>query len=167
MSSASEFWTVTDYKGFPAQAMASVRWNMDDGSFHWMKGRVCLQERHDFGERIPRFRFLVEGRRVGADCKTMGDVCFEALRIPVNCSWQSEEAADKATSVVMSKNKLGKIIFLSFPTNKTGIKDIQISMEMSGGHFLLMAVQESDNVRRNMDDAKNKLRNKNPFTGKP
>jgi hypothetical protein len=154
----SDYWTVVELNnvaGAPplqAHAMASVRWTMHDGSKHWSKGRICLQERHDLQNRVARYRFLVEGRRLNAgDGRYLSNVVsFDALRIPVNCEWQTERGLQKATSIVVSKNRIGKIIFLCFPPNDFGIQDIQVSMNLSVGHNMIKAVQKADQERRNI-----------------
>ncbi|CAB9511862.1 hypothetical protein SEMRO_507_G156490.1 [Seminavis robusta] len=131
-----------------AHAMASIRWEMYIGSKHHSKGRVTLQQRHDKKKCIPRFRFLVEARRVSLDGTRMSDaVYFESIRIPVTCKWTTTTELD---ATVVSSNRLGKVVCLEFPPSMFGIKKIQINMTLDGGHIMAEAVKLAEKKRRDI-----------------
>ncbi|CAB9500836.1 expressed unknown protein [Seminavis robusta] len=129
-----------------AHAMASIRWEMYIGSKHHSKGRIVLQERHDKKKCIPRYRFLLEARRISMDGLRMSDaVYFESLRLPVMCKWKSEASVE---ATVMSKNRLGKVVLLEFPPNVFGIKKIEINTTLAGGHIMGEAVKLAEKDRK-------------------
>ncbi|CAB9515376.1 hypothetical protein SEMRO_711_G191200.1 [Seminavis robusta] len=134
-----------------AHAMASVRWEMYIGSKHHSKGRITLQERHDKKKCIPRFRFLLEAHRISLDGLRVSDaVYFESIRIPITCKWKSDSKDEEVDldATLLSKNRLGKVVTLEFPPNMFGIKRIQITMTLSGGHIMAEAVKLAEKKRR-------------------
>ncbi|CAB9514827.1 hypothetical protein SEMRO_677_G185760.1 [Seminavis robusta] len=129
-----------------AHAMASIRWEMYIGSKHHSKGRIALQERHDKKKCIPRFRFLLEARRISLDGARMSDaVYFESIRLPVTCKWTTE-----LDSTVVSTNRLGKVVCLEFPPNMFGIKKVHINMTLANRHLMSEAVKLADKNRRSI-----------------
>ncbi|CAB9511719.1 hypothetical protein SEMRO_499_G155140.1 [Seminavis robusta] len=133
-----------------AHAMASIRWETYIGSKHHSKGRITLQQRHDKKKCIPRYRLLLEARRVSLDGLRMSDaVYFDSIRLPVRCRWESEEnELNNLEATVVSRNRLGKVVSLEFPPSVFGIKKIEISMTLAGGHIMAEAVKLADKERK-------------------